>query len=47
MKKDYEVSVVFARGYLNKKIAAAINGVLDDFEGLPIIYMEILCIFNL
>lgn len=32
---------------LNKEIALAINGILDDFKSLSIIDMEILSIFHL
>lgn len=33
--------------YLDEKIALAVNGILDDFEGLAIVYMEIDSIFHL
>ena len=33
--------------YLDEKVALAVNGILDDFEGLAIVYMEIDGIFHL
>lgn len=33
--------------YLDEEVALAVNGILDDFKGLPIIYMEINCVFHL
>ena len=35
------------REYLDEKIALAINPILNDLECLPIIYMEVHCIFHL